>query len=600
MEMLDAAPTLPRYTDEGQRGLLLGRRPSLWENLGASASEGLWNTTLGTMGAVGREVAGERADPRPLSREEWEASGLAREGLRWDERMTRGRAEAMARTFDENAYRRQLQAARDPGALEMVLGFGAQLVGSIPDPVNFVPLAGPVAGGLRAAGALRASTALTRPGVAASALRGTVDAVGGNLLAAPLVYSIQARYGEEIGFDRVIGDIAISALIGAGFGTVGGLLSSRRIQPDSMAAVRTLDAAARDVAAGRPMEMPGEMAARTVEDAAMRSAPPEFQGVRLADLPTGPGGFPLTRGEFDALLAARGAPSTLRRDLLSSVARVEADADGRFRLLEQAQPFTPEQAPPAAPRAPTRAEQVRAPVLDADGQPIVAMSRDEARVLAQRLQRSGEQDVEFLRVDGQPGAYAVAAVPDAAVYRGQDGAPRVYPSAARAKAAARQIEGFGWTPVEVDGGFVLMRAAGDMGTRLQANRRLVDIGGDVLAPPRAASPEAEVMRLEDAMRADAYAWYLEALDARMATERMAAPMPVREATAPGEAARGQPERAADAADPDLATVEAMRREGRLTDADEAILRAAAEQADELEAVANGLEEAGACLLRNIA
>ncbi len=50
----------------------------------------------------------------------------------------------------------------------------------------------------------------------------------------------------------------------------------------------------------------------------------------------------------------------------------------------------------------------------------------------------------------------------------------------------------------------------------------------------------------------------------------------------------------------LRQIEAMRAEGRISPADDAILRAGAEQADELDAMADGLEEAGACLLRNLA
>ena len=66
----------------------------------------------------------------------------------------------------------------------------------------------------------------------------------------------------------------------------------------------------------------------------------------------------------------------------------------------------------------------------------------------------------------------------------------------------------------------------------------------------------------------------------------------------------QPKEAAGEADPDLTAalrqIDALRAEGRLSPADAAILRAGADQADELTAVADGLQEAGECLLRNLA
>jgi hypothetical protein len=611
-DMLDVAPSLPRYEPEGEATLLQGREPSRGEFLGASVSAGWWGTTVGQLGAQNEAARAGVENPAPLTREEWEASGLARPRLQWQEGMTRGRAEAMARIADDRAYREALMSARDPGALDMVLGFGGQMVGAIADPVNFVPIAGPLARGLRGVGAARAASVLAAPGVGASALRGVVDAVGGNVLAAPLVYASQQQFGEEITFDKVVMDLAVGAALGAGFGTVGGLLS-RRLQPDAMASVRVLDAAARDIAAGRPAEVPTQLMRAAVEDAAMRAAPVDLKGVRLADLPMAPAGLPVSRAEFEAWAAERGTPvaANLRRDLLGGVARVEIGPDGRPQAIEPGPAFDPDIPREIEPPPPTRAEVVRAPVLGDDGQPLIAFSRDEARAIEARLTRNGEQEIEWVRIEGEPGSYAVATVAGADAYRGKDGAVRVYPSASRAKTAAGQIKGGGWVPLEVDGGFVLVRASGNMGQRLQANRQLVEIGGDFLAPPRApdAPPPDPAIALADLIKADAYSWYREALAARQHMDRLAA--------VPGGAETGvnSPEtrenlrenggtsRAADGADPDLDAalrqIEALRAEGRLSPGDDAILRAGADQADELNAVADGLEEAGACLLRNL-
>lgn len=599
-DMLDSAPMLPRYDAEGAAAVLQGRRPGLGEYLGANVSEGWWGSTTGAWGAVAAETRGAQEDDRPMTREEWEGSGYARLlGPAWDERMTRGRAAAQARTYDETAYREALMAARDPSAFEMALGFGAQLVGSLADPVNFIPIGRGVELGLRGIGALRAAEVLARPGVAASALRGAVDAVGGNALAAPAIYAVHERYGEEITFDKVVADLAIGALIGAGFGTAGGLLS-RRLQPDATVAVRTVDQAASDLAAGRPMEVPASLAARTLDDAVMRSAPPEMAGLRVADLPTAAGGLPLSRADFDAFVASRGTPEAfgLRRDLLSSTARVEIGPDGAPHAIEAGPAYVPS---PMAPAGPSRAESVRAPVLNGDGQPVIALSRAEERAIGARLERQGERDISFVRIEGEPGAYAVANVAGAEVYRGQDGAPRVYPSVARAKTAARQIEGQ-WTPVETEGGAVLLRADAEMGRRMQANRRLMEVGPDFLSGRTPPAPEP-AMALGEAIRADAYAWYREALDARRQMERLAAAPPDAQPVLGGTKQGPESQQGAEASTalpgPEAAQLEAMRAEGRLTAADEATLRAGDEAAAELQGVAKGLKEAAECLLRNM-
>lgn len=107
---------------------------------------------------------------------------------------------------------------------------------------------------------------------------------------------------------------------------------------------------------------------------------------------------------------------------------------------------------------------------------------------------------------------------------------------------------------------------------------------------------------------EAYGWYREALAARQHMDRMAAAPAERESTTPETPnpandqglSRGEARETADfGSTPESRQIEALRNEGRISPADDAILRAGAEQADELNAVADGLEEAGACLLRNL-
>lgn len=566
-DLLDIAPQLPRY-GEGEDAILQGREPSRGEYLGASVQEGWWNSTPGAWGAMAAETRGAQQDATPMTREEWEGSGYARLlGPAWDERMTRGRAEAQARTYDDEAYRKALMAARDPSAFEAVLGFGAQMVGSIPDPVNFIPIGRGVELGLRGVGAIRAAEVMARPGVAASALRGAVDGIGGNALVAPAVYAVQERYGEEITFDKVLADLAIGAVIGAGFGTVGGLMS-RRVHLDATTAVRTVDAAASDLAAGRPMEMPSSLATRGIEDAVMRAAPQEMVGVRLADLPAGANGAPMTRAEFDAWSAeaGRGVPE-----------------------------MAPE--PPLAVReAPAPAEVAKAaasePALSEMGQRRAAAVQDTIKEFDERMQAG---DLQL----GAP-----IALGRLEQWVGKEGGPT------REQYAALEARMNGGAPAPQAG----QNAGPDSLIPAGAERAAPDapaMRGDGAAIEPAAAPAAILPTPEtaaasrEAIAADTYAWYREALDARRSIERMAAAPRAPESAAGKPASEQkqsveQPGNSGLLPGPERQHIETMRAEGRLTAADEAILRAGDEQAAELQGVAKGLKEAGECLLRNMA
>lgn len=599
-DMLDVAPSLPRYEPEGNAALLQGREPSRGEFLGASAAAGWWSTTVGQLGAQNEAARAGQENPTPLSREEWEASGLARPRLQWQEGMTRGRAEAMARISDDRTYREALMAARDPGALDMVLGFGGQMLGAIADPVNFVPIAGPLSRGLRVAGAGRAASALAAPGVGASALRGVVDAVGGNAIAAPLVYASQAQFGEEITFDKVVMDLAVGAALGAGFGTVGGLLS-RRMQPDAMTSVRVLDAAARDIAAGRQAEVPTQLMRASLEDAAMRSAPVDLQGVRLADLPAAPDGGPVSRAEFAALVeqARRTQPVTLA-DLDARRAASAARAAPQAASVEELLDFYKAGGVPKGEKSLTQFIVEQGGIRDERGDVSNMMgagTRTRPGLLNNKRGIPADEMAEKARLAGY--------FPE---FGGREG-----------DGSAIGVDGFGLRPflealdedlnktrprygeTEDARGREMQGALADLDEVLRAQGIDITAPRDViLRALRDLREDAPGRTLDDLVRdEEAYGWYREALAARQHIDRMAAsPEPRAE---PERVQRAEP--AADGADPDLDAalrqIEALRAEGRVSPGDDAILRAGADQADEFNALADGLEEAGACLLRNL-
>jgi hypothetical protein len=575
-DFLDIAPSLPRYGAEAEDALLRGRRPALGEFLGGNVGEGWWNTTLGTGGALGEAAAEGQRAPEPIARDAWRYHPLWREGIAWDERMTEGRAAAMARTFDENRYRRAMMQARDAGAFETVLGFGGMLVGAIPDPVNWIPVAGPLArlarmgeaaaeAGLAARLTGGAARVLERPGVGGSAIRGSVDALGGNIASAPFVYGVQSQFGDEITFDSVVTDLALGALIGAGFGAGSGLVARLREGMDQRAAVRVLDAAARDVAAGRAPDLPAALVRRTVEDAVVRAAPERAAWMvgpadsPLAGLPVRPDGAPLTREEFSRVLMDREGttPETLA-----------AAEQGAQRAADQA----------------AKADTLVRWLIRNGG------VRDDGGGLMQSL--GGTARTRPGLVNNRAGMS-----PDDAVR------------------AAREAGFFDDFEARADAPDTLtpneLFAAVDAELRGEGARRVHSHGVQPNPERNAGERMRERRRGEED---EAYRWYAEAV----AVQRRLRDLPesirddIAERAAIMEAEGGllreeataRAGREGAAADPELqaalAEIEALRAEGRLGAADDAVLRAGDEAAAELRAVADGLEGAAACMLRGAA
>ena len=105
--MLDIGPSVVPKAPGEDAALAARRQTGFGEYMGAMAGEGWWNTLAGQARAQVRQAKGGEADPRKLTREDWQASEWQREGLDWYEGLTAGQARVRAEIFDENAYRRR-------------------------------------------------------------------------------------------------------------------------------------------------------------------------------------------------------------------------------------------------------------------------------------------------------------------------------------------------------------------------------------------------------------------------------------------------------------------------------------------------------------
>lgn len=214
--MLDIVPSgagetaLDRYAWFGA-----APRPTRSQFLGAMVEQGWWSSIPGQLVELHdrpQRYMGERY----ADEEEWRASEHWRPGLRFEPGMTREIAGFDAAIYDENRVREDRLGRRRAGVVDTALGFGAAMLGSVPDPTNFVPFVGP---------SWRAAQIVRFGSVGGRAVAGAADAAIGNALASPLILANQARFGDDVGIADYVLDMSVGAAIGTVFGAGSGVLA---------------------------------------------------------------------------------------------------------------------------------------------------------------------------------------------------------------------------------------------------------------------------------------------------------------------------------------------------------------------------------------
>ena len=230
------------------RDMAASWRPSYGEWLGAQAAEGFDRTITGRyLEEKGIALAEMRAgdyDPdwslrnnetmSPMERAfvlkgwmppapdhahamteaDWKASPWYRKEISFRPNMTATRARIMAENFDRRRYRERLLARGNElydDAEDMALGFGAGLLGSLPDPINVLPLGGGAAAG---SGAATLGRKLLR-GAKAGAVNGAVSTAVSDALVLPDL----ASRGEDADFVDLLLDTLAGCFLGGVFGT---------------------------------------------------------------------------------------------------------------------------------------------------------------------------------------------------------------------------------------------------------------------------------------------------------------------------------------------------------------------------------------------
>jgi hypothetical protein len=550
----------------------------------ANAFSSVWheeNPTFRLFGAGRRALADRAATPdsedRLLTVEEANKEYGIEGALTFSAPLAESSARELRQLAQERARRADISARASSGVAGWTARTGLSLAAGMLDPLNIASAFVPVVGEARAAAWL--GTAATRLGrVGVSARIGAIEGTAGALMLEPLNYGLHLSEARN---DYGMADSLLNVAFGAGFGAL-------------------LHSGGRAVIDGFRGWNPTPELARDIHETSVRAAVAQLERGEPVNVE------PLFR-------AGRMFPEPTRRDqLLGSAARVEFGPDGLPRVADAAPRLTPEDVA-ALPRTEIEGmaalrndvanrEAVRAPVLDEDGELVIAFSRDEQRSLNARLEREGHGGVEWLPMGDEPGYYAAARVGGVDVYRDREGLPRVYPSISRAKEAAKQIQGSGWFPVEIpeEGGVVLLRAPQAERARLLANRRGLEIGPAFLrpdtTPPVMSSDEVralfqDVTRSMTALRPDEARAVAAAAEARTRSEAGArVETPVARTTAEASAIEAR------VAETDAVLAEFVRT-GRITQAEADAVRAPEAEARVRERV-KGIEAAAACLIAN--
>lgn len=188
----------------------------------------------------------QKAVPR-LTKEEYENSEWFRKGVEWNENMTDVRAAYIAKEYDDREYRKHL-VENSPSGLRSVLGFGASMLGGLPDPINLIPFGAGTASIGKTVGRTFLETAAA----------GAAGAAVTDIVALPYLES----QGEDIGFSDWAMDIIGAGILGGGLGVGGKKLGEavtnfrkRGNYKDRQLAGNALEDAVLSVVEGKPVDV---------------------------------------------------------------------------------------------------------------------------------------------------------------------------------------------------------------------------------------------------------------------------------------------------------------------------------------------------------
>lgn len=205
-------------------------KPSIGEYFNASAAQA-FDRTLGrrvweNVSAASAEAEAMEAGPiiRYATEEEYKKSDHYRPGIKYVPNMSAVLAGIYAENYDKRRkYEKVIRAGDENGPWWYApVGFGAGVIGSLPDPINLIPFGGAALTGVRLAG-------MTGKQVALHSLRvGAIEGAAGNLISSSFAAWDLNQKGENITAQDVFVDTMFGAVAGPLFHGAGSFISRGR------------------------------------------------------------------------------------------------------------------------------------------------------------------------------------------------------------------------------------------------------------------------------------------------------------------------------------------------------------------------------------
>lgn len=179
--------------------------------------------------SLGDMVRGSTPQPS-MSEDDYKASPYFRDGIPFEQGMTEARASALALFYDQKKVREFF------GSKRPISTFLGQFGGQALDPINYIPVFGQAA---EAATTARIGT------IAGRAMLGVGDAAINTAAFGLMTAGLRDQFGDDVGWQALTGEIAMSALIGGAFGGVSGIIG-RAVKARTQRLDRKLEAAVAD------------------------------------------------------------------------------------------------------------------------------------------------------------------------------------------------------------------------------------------------------------------------------------------------------------------------------------------------------------------
>lgn len=197
-----------------------------WQVLGTGIREGLHTSSLGALGGMASwyaagspEMAGNENTP---DEESWKSSPHFREGVKFSPGVTWNQYQLLAQRKDAEEHNQFIMSHAKSGASAVSLNILGNLLGSVPDPVNYIPVSGPLHKAFLAAkyvekipGFIKVAKTLER-----GVMAGAVDAAVSTAAIQPLIFANEKLYQGDPDIGMALMNVGLSGIIGGGFGAI--------------------------------------------------------------------------------------------------------------------------------------------------------------------------------------------------------------------------------------------------------------------------------------------------------------------------------------------------------------------------------------------